>query len=68
MMFESIYAIFQITEEQLNAFIELFNLDDVSTFNGRKAGVKKGSVQAELIETTGDFDESLDMLNCSRIF
>ena len=68
MMFESIYAIFQITEEQLNAFIELFNLDDVSIFNGRKAGVKKGSMQAELIETTGDFDESLDMLNCSRIF
>jgi hypothetical protein len=34
--FESIYAIFQITEEQLNAFIELFNLDGVSAFNGKK--------------------------------
>ena len=47
---------------------EDINRDDISTFNGRKAGVKKGSVLAELIETTGDFDESLDMLNCSRIF
>ena len=36
MMFESIYVIFQITEEQLNAFIELFNLDGVSAFNGKK--------------------------------
>ncbi|MEE0026057.1 MAG: GGDEF domain-containing protein [Atopobiaceae bacterium] len=53
------------------------NKDDLSTFNGKKVGVNKGSVQAEffhkwakangvraeLIEMTEDVDESLDMLN-----
>ena len=51
--------------------------DDFSTFNGKKAGVNKGSVQvgffrewaetagvqAEVIEMTEDVDEALDMLN-----
>ena len=31
---------------------EEINRDDLSTFSGKKAGVNKGSVQAELIETT----------------
>jgi len=31
---------------------EEINRDDLSTFNGKKVGVNKGSVQAELIETT----------------
>ena len=53
------------------------NKDDFSTFNGKKAGANKGSVQvgffrewaeangiqAELIEMTEDVDEALDMLN-----
>ena len=52
------------------------NKDDLSTFNGKKVGVNKGSVQAgffrewadangvtvQLIEMTEDFDESMDML------
>ena len=56
---------------------EEINRDDLSTFNGKKAGVNKGSVQAgffrewaeangvqaELIEMTEDVDESLAMLN-----
>lgn len=56
---------------------EEINRDDLSTFNGKKVGVNKGSVQAgffrewaeangvqaELIEMTEDVDESLDMLN-----
>ena len=56
---------------------EKINRDDLSTFNGKKAGVNKGSVQAgffrewaeangvqaELIEMTEDVDESLAMLN-----
>ena len=53
------------------------NRDDLATFNGKKAGVNKGSVQAglfrkwaeangvqaELIEMMEGFDESLAMLN-----
>ena len=53
------------------------NKDDLSTFNGKKVGANKGSVQigffrewaetngvqAELIEMTEDVDEALDMLN-----
>lgn len=53
------------------------NKDDFSTFNGKKVGVNKGSVQADffrkwadangveaqLIEMTEDFDESIAMLN-----
>jgi len=53
------------------------NKDDFSTFNGKKAGTNKGSVQvgffrewakangvqAELIEMTESVDEALDMLN-----
>jgi diguanylate cyclase (GGDEF)-like protein len=56
---------------------EEINKDDYSTFNGKKAGVNKGSVQvgffrdwaavngvqAELLEMTEDVDEALDMLN-----
>ena len=56
---------------------EDINRDDLSTFNGKKAGVNKGSVQAgffrewaeangvqaELVEMTEDVDESLAMLN-----
>ena len=56
---------------------EEINRDDLSTFNGKKAGANKGSVQAgffrewaktngvqaELVEMTGDVDESLAMLN-----
>ena len=56
---------------------EDINRDDLSTFNGKKAGVNKGSVQAgffrewaeangvqaELVEMTEDYDESLAMLN-----
>ena len=56
---------------------EEINRDDLSTFNGKKAGANKGSVQvgffrewaeangvqAELIEMTEDVDESLAMLN-----
>lgn len=56
---------------------EEINRDDLSTFNGKKAGVNKGSVQAgffrewaeangvqaELIEMTEDVNEALEMLN-----
>ena len=56
---------------------EDINRDDLSTFNGKKVGVNKGSVQAgffrewaeangvqaELVEMTEDVDESLAMLN-----
>ena len=56
---------------------EEINRDDLSTFNGKKVGVNKGSVQAgffrewaeansvhaELVEMTEDVDESLAMLN-----
>lgn len=56
---------------------EEINRDDLSTFNGKKVGVYKGSVQAgffrewaeangvqaELIEMTEEIDESLAMLN-----
>ena len=56
---------------------EEINRDDLSTFDGKKVGVNKESVQAgffrewaetngvqaELIEMTEDLDESLDMLN-----
>ena len=56
---------------------EEINKDDLSTFNGKKVGVNKGSVQAgffrewaekngvqaELIEMTEEVDESLNMLN-----
>ena len=56
---------------------EEIDKDDFSTFNGKKVGVNKGSVQAgffrewaqangvqaELIEMTEDVDEALDMLN-----
>ena len=55
---------------------EVINKDDLSTFNGKKVGVNKGSVQAgffrewaeangvqaDLIEMTEEVDESLDML------
>ena len=57
------------------------NRDDLATFNGKKAGVNKGSVQAglfrkwaeangvqaELIEMTEGYDESLAMLNRDEI-
>ena len=56
---------------------EEINKDDLSTFNGKKVGVNKGSVQAdffrewaeangvqaELIEMTEDVEEALAMLN-----
>jgi diguanylate cyclase (GGDEF)-like protein len=56
---------------------KVIDKDDISTFNGKKVGVNKGSVQAgffrewaeangvraELVEMTEDVDESLDMLN-----
>ena len=53
------------------------NKDDLSTFNGKKVGINKGSVQvgffsewaktngvdAEIIEMTEDVDKSIEMLN-----
>ena len=60
---------------------EEINKDDLSTFNGKKVGVNKGSVQAgffrewaktngvnaELIEMTEEVEEALDMLNRGEI-